>query len=718
MDNNDKFPQGWGKDKKLPENWGKKSQIPLDLDKPEKTNEIESAIQETSEFIINATSFAAGKASELATKTRDYINSEKTQQKISIVKEKVKTAAEITGTAVSEAAQKTIDFAKKTSYNAEDKYDYVTEDTAASELTHKKVNLTKNSLYETEDKAESDDEDSGVFPYEMSGNPADDFSYSDADNNPVQKNGISNEDGDRVKYSSDAETIQVYASGYEMSYENESSSGSKKIIIEVLISCVAVAAAVAAVFIMKSANKSDSNDVSSELAKISESEASYVSPVINIDNNTVSEQNNISQKEPDTEYSEPKYETINESNDFQDVPPGSEKSRDILKQFLPDLYSELISSDAIVMGNPEKFSDNEFSICDIDSDGEAELLVKITTGAMAANGIQIYKAGSSGDVTKETYISSSSVFYANGCITSPSSHNQEGSSPIWPYSVLKYNSQTDSYDSISSVSSWSKTDPDAPVGRGQAFPDEIDTSSTGVVYFIFSEGESDSGEAKDYSDYAKWFNSWNQASPKLNVIYESFSEDNVKKYNPSFGADSQNNTNNQSNSNNNHNISKGYVSTSGDSLFVRSSPEIINSPGKGNKIDSFANGTELTIDYSGVSGTDEWIYVTGKALSGKTVSGYVFREYVREGSSSDVVSDINPYRKGEISSNGLEIEGFTSDYVCYGGEKSRQWICEDKWHITAKRTVYSYGVQWYECWDTDDGDYYGWIDGSFLYFYS
>jgi hypothetical protein len=82
------------------------------------------------------------------------------------------------------------------------------------------------------------------------------------------------------------------------------------------------------------------------------------------------------------------------------------------------------------------------------------------------------------------------------------------------------------------------------------------------------------------------------------------------------------------------------------------------------------------------------------------------------------VAAIYPYEKGEISSGGLEIEGYTSDYICDGGPKSRQWICEDTWHITAKSMAYSHGLVWYECWDTDDGDYYGWIDSDYLTFYN
>lgn len=82
-----------------------------------------------------------------------------------------------------------------------------------------------------------------------------------------------------------------------------------------------------------------------------------------------------------------------------------------------------------------------------------------------------------------------------------------------------------------------------------------------------------------------------------------------------------------------------------------------------------------------------------------------------------VANDIssNP-AKGEV--NGTGVYGYTTNYVCYGGTKETQHKVEDGWHITAKNMYYSYNITWYECWDTDDGDYYGWIDGRYLTFYS
>ena len=71
--------------------------------------------------------------------------------------------------------------------------------------------------------------------------------------------------------------------------------------------------------------------------------------------------------------------------------------------------------------------------------------------------------------------------------------------------------------------------------------------------------------------------------------------------------------------------------------------------------------------------------------------------------------------KGEVSGNG--VYGYTTDYVCNGGPMQEEHAVQNGWHITAKNTYYAYGILWYECWDTDDGDYYGWIDANYLSFY-
>ncbi len=75
-------------------------------------------------------------------------------------------------------------------------------------------------------------------------------------------------------------------------------------------------------------------------------------------------------------------------------------------------------------------------------------------------------------------------------------------------------------------------------------------------------------------------------------------------------------------------------------------------------------------------------------------------------------------RRGQINCHGGVVAGYTTDYIVNGGACGmvRQSL-GDTWHITAKNSCYNYGTTWYELWDSDDGDYYGWVDENYIDFY-
>lgn len=87
-------------------------------------------------------------------------------------------------------------------------------------------------------------------------------------------------------------------------------------------------------------------------------------------------------------------------------------------------------------------------------------------------------------------------------------------------------------------------------------------------------------------------------------------------------------------------------------------------------------------------------------------------------SSTQNNSTSSDYLYGYINAKGEDIVGFNTEYVYNQGAATRKYPVQDEWHIIAKNSTYSKGIQWYECWDADDGDYYGWIDEEFLSFYS
>ncbi len=101
--------------------------------------------------------------------------------------------------------------------------------------------------------------------------------------------------------------------------------------------------------------------------------------------------------------------------------------------------------------------------------------------------------------------------------------------------------------------------------------------------------------------------------------------------------------------------------------------------------------------------------------------GFVYADYVNY--YGDFYPNIHTRstfenRYGEIYCHGDIVPGYSTKYIFTGGDVSMERSSlGDTWHITAKNTYYAYGKTWYEVWDTDDGDYYGWVDEGHIKFY-
>ncbi len=97
--------------------------------------------------------------------------------------------------------------------------------------------------------------------------------------------------------------------------------------------------------------------------------------------------------------------------------------------------------------------------------------------------------------------------------------------------------------------------------------------------------------------------------------------------------------------------------------------------------------------------------------------GWVDSSYLAFYSEDEKVVVYSCQGTGEINSKG--VSGFTTSYVVDGGAKTtvRETLGEGQ-HVTATSYCYAYGLTWYELYDTDDGDYYGWVDENFIDFYA
>lgn len=176
-----------------------------------------------------------------------------------------------------------------------------------------------------------------------------------------------------------------------------------------------------------------------------------------------------------------------------------------------------------------EFSDmsmNGFAICDVDNDGIEELLVEFTNATMAGMYFEVCQYDvDTGDFILELEEFPAVSFYDNGLAMAEWSHNQIPSR-IWPYTLYSYDESSDSYVGTHYVSSWDKELTD--VYNGNVFPEEVDTSKTGGVYYITEYGNMDIQEIPlDESVYNAFTEEKFGGANEIEIDYLSITEENI-----------------------------------------------------------------------------------------------------------------------------------------------------------------------------------------------
>lgn len=121
-----------------------------------------------------------------------------------------------------------------------------------------------------------------------------------------------------------------------------------------------------------------------------------------------------------------------------------------------------------------------------------------------------------------------------------------------------------------------------------------------------------------------------------------------------------------------------------------------------------------TVSYPVSAGT----FVVSKTVGGNSGNASNASQNANSSNNASHASSSVSGMKGQINCHGGTVAGFTTDYVVNSGACGivRQSL-GNTWHVTAKNSCYNYGITWYELWDSDDGDYYGWVDANYIDFY-
>lgn len=177
--------------------------------------------------------------------------------------------------------------------------------------------------------------------------------------------------------------------------------------------------------------------------------------------------------------------------------------------------------------DPEEIAQNRFAVCDVDGDGQDELIINYSNTYMSGKSVAVYGYDPSTGEVRQELQNFSATLYANGYATVDASHNQGRNAmrgDWWPYTLYRYDAGSGTYQLVAYVESWDREQ--WAVRDGQTFPAEADRDGDGVVYYVAEDGW-DYTDPMDGGAYESWVASWQGGAEKLDIPYRDFTWDNI-----------------------------------------------------------------------------------------------------------------------------------------------------------------------------------------------
>ena len=142
-----------------------------------------------------------------------------------------------------------------------------------------------------------------------------------------------------------------------------------------------------------------------------------------------------------------KYRVMDVINEAKDA-----ARKEAYKAALENLYVNHVFPDGTTCNyrDAQDLEKSQFTILDIDGDGEEELIIRYVSGPMGGMREVIYSFSGGDFLTEELLEFPPLVYYDNGFIRADASHNQGDDTDGWPYVMYKYMGESDSYKEVGS----------------------------------------------------------------------------------------------------------------------------------------------------------------------------------------------------------------------------------------------------------------------------
>lgn len=172
------------------------------------------------------------------------------------------------------------------------------------------------------------------------------------------------------------------------------------------------------------------------------------------------------------------------------------------------------------------WGDNQFAVTDIDGDGESELLINFSNAPMVGEQFFVFRYDPDSDSFEEELSEFPAVtFYDNGYVTVQASHNQGLAGDFWPYAIYRYNAEQDVYEQNYYIDAWDKKY-FSENADGEPFPDDVDTSSTGILYYIYTDWTK-AVDPADQTAYDQVVADTYGTAVEVKVNYQDITQENI-----------------------------------------------------------------------------------------------------------------------------------------------------------------------------------------------
>lgn len=192
----------------------------------------------------------------------------------------------------------------------------------------------------------------------------------------------------------------------------------------------------------------------------------------------------------------------------------------------------LAKMEGIEYGEPkfEGHDEASFAIYDVDGDSKNELIISWPGEAMASYVTYIW-GYENGNTHVELTEFPALTYYDNHTIKAEWSHNQGlAGENFWPYTLYKYNPNTDIYDCIGGADAWDKSfwDKDS---RGNTFPDDIDKDGDGFVFYVFPADRVGYYDIPpvDGDEYKKWKDNILKDANEITIPFTGMTDESISR---------------------------------------------------------------------------------------------------------------------------------------------------------------------------------------------